>query len=253
MDPTKAGLLVMNADDWGRDRETTQRTLDCVTIGAVSSVSAMVFMEDSERAAAIACDEGIDAGLHLNFTTPFSRGSPKLVRYQEDIGQYLLSHRLAQAIYHPRLARAFECLVAAQLEEFARLYGSPPTRIDGHHHMHLCANVLFGKLLPARTIVRRNFSFERGEKSWGNRMYRRAVDHILVGRHQVADYFFSLLPLNPQRRLDRIFALARTSVVEVETHPVIAEEYNFLNSREFFRQRDCLIPARFQLTLHGNT
>ena len=67
-----AGVLIMNADDWGRDQETTVRTLDCIFRGSVSSVSAMVFMEDSERAAAIARERKIDAGMHLNFTTPFS-------------------------------------------------------------------------------------------------------------------------------------------------------------------------------------
>jgi chitin disaccharide deacetylase len=67
-----AGSLIVNADDWGRDRDTTDRTLECVVRGAVSSVSAMVFMEDSERAAAIARERGIDAGLHLNLTAPFT-------------------------------------------------------------------------------------------------------------------------------------------------------------------------------------
>ena len=41
-----AGLLILNADDWGRDRLTTDRILDCCLLEAVSSVSAMVFMED---------------------------------------------------------------------------------------------------------------------------------------------------------------------------------------------------------------
>jgi len=50
----QTGLLIINADDWGRDPENTGKILDCVLLGAVSSVSAMVFMEDSERAAAIA-------------------------------------------------------------------------------------------------------------------------------------------------------------------------------------------------------
>ncbi|MGH9355586.1 MAG: hypothetical protein ACRD10_05595, partial [Terriglobia bacterium] len=51
-----AGGLIVNADDWGRYHETTGRTLDCIDRGAVSSVRAMVFMQDSERAAAIARD-----------------------------------------------------------------------------------------------------------------------------------------------------------------------------------------------------
>src|SRR4029077_20103780 len=63
------GVLIINADDWGRSQETTDRIAECVAHGAVSSVSAMVFMEDSERSAVIARERGIDAGLHLNFTT----------------------------------------------------------------------------------------------------------------------------------------------------------------------------------------
>ena len=71
------GFLIVNADDWGRDAETTDRIFECVVPGAVSSVSAMVFMQDSERAAGIAREHGIEAGLHLNFTTPFSApGTP---------------------------------------------------------------------------------------------------------------------------------------------------------------------------------
>src|SRR5437667_2173554 len=34
----RAGLLIVNADDWGRDLYTTQRILDCTARGAVSSV-----------------------------------------------------------------------------------------------------------------------------------------------------------------------------------------------------------------------
>ena len=122
--------------------------------------------------------------------------------------------------------------MAAQLEEFTRLYGVEPERIDGHHHAHLCANVLFGKLLPAGTIVRRSFSFRSGEKGFGNRLYRRMVDRALGSRH--TDFLFSLPPLEPQR-LQRIFSTAREFFVEVETHPVKPEEYQFLAGGELFR------------------
>src|SRR5579863_5715924 len=62
------GLLIINADDWGVNREATDRTLDCVLRKTVSSASAMVFMEDSERAAQLALEAGVDTGLHLNLT-----------------------------------------------------------------------------------------------------------------------------------------------------------------------------------------
>ena len=41
--------VIVNADDWGRDVATSDRTLDCMLHGAISSVSAMVFMEDSAQ------------------------------------------------------------------------------------------------------------------------------------------------------------------------------------------------------------
>jgi predicted glycoside hydrolase/deacetylase ChbG (UPF0249 family) len=230
------GLLIVNADDWGRNQETTERIRECVCRGAVSSVSAMVFMADSERAAAIARERGIDAGLHVNLTTPFSApGIPaRLMEHQQRISGYLRLSRLAQAVFHPGLVRSFEYVVAAQCDEFSQLYGAQPGRLDGHHHMHLCCNVLAGKLLPSGTIVRRNFSFQPGEKSWLNRLYRQVTDGMLARRHCLTDFFFSLPPLDPPSRLQKIFSLAKHYSVEVETHPFHPEEYRFLMGGEIF-------------------
>lgn len=225
-----AGALIINADDWGRDRENTGRILECVLQGAVSSVSAMVFMEDSERAAALSGEHGIDSGLHLNLTSPLTAANvPALLKeHQRRVVEHLRRHRLSQVVYHSGLARSFEYVVKAQLVEYERIFGAKPARIDGHHHMHLCANVLFGKLLPEGTIARRSFSFKFGEKNFLNVAYRRLVDRQLGRRHHLADYLFSIAPLEPWDRLRRIFALAARAYVEVETHPVNQDEYEFL-------------------------
>lgn len=250
-----AGLLIVNADDWGRGRQMTDRTLDCVLCGTVSSVSAMMFMEDSERAAAIAREQGIDAGLHLNFTTPFSAsGIPaRLSGHQQRLSLYLQRHRFSQVVFHPGLIRSFEYVVAAQRDEFIRLYGREPDRLDGHHHMHLCANVLLGGLLPPGTVVRRNFTFQPGEKSFGNRLYRYVVDRTLARRHRLTDLFFSLTPLTPSGRLERIFSLARRFVVEIETHPLNPAEYRFLTEGGIFSLAgDCPIAPRFAVCSNGS-
>ncbi len=216
------GLLIVNADDWGRSSKETDAILDCALLGAVSSGSAMVFMEDSERSALIAQERGIDVGLHLNFTTSFTAPQcpTPLVQRQQELARHLLRHRLAQVVFHPGLVRSFEYVVRSQLDEFRRLYQKDPDRLDGHHHMHLCANVLLEGLLPPGTLVRRNFSF-------------RAV-------------FFSLPPFDPPDRLQRIFALAQQYIVEVETHPVNPEEYEFLAGGEIFRRAGNLrVAPRF--------
>ena len=234
--PTPAGLLIVNADDWGRDAWTTSRILDCVDAGGVSSVSAMVFMEDSERAAALSRERNIDAGLHLNLTTPLSaKACPRVLRERQDgLSRYLRRGSWTRVAAHPGLAQAFDYVVAAQLDEYCRLYEAKPARIDGHHHAHLCANVLVQRLLPPGTLVRRNFSFQAGEKSVFNRVYRGFIDRTLARRHHLVDFFFSLAPLDTPDRLRRIFSLARESVVEVATHPVQPSEYRFLQGGDIF-------------------
>jgi predicted glycoside hydrolase/deacetylase ChbG (UPF0249 family) len=230
------GSLIINADDWGRDSENTSRIFACLDFGTVSSASGMVFMADSVRAADLAREHNFDIGLHLNFTSAFTVPvTGKLVRHLNRVAHYLRRHRLSQVVYHPGLADSFAYLVAAQLEEFQRIYGHRPDRIDGHHHMHLCANVLIAQLLPEGTIARRNFSFQPGEKSGVNRLYRRFIDRRLAKRHRLTDYFFSLPPLDPRERLQRIYALAASSTVEVECHPINPEEYKFLAGGEILR------------------
>jgi chitin disaccharide deacetylase len=236
-DAKRAGMLIVNADDWGRDRETSDRMFECVLHGTVSSVSAMVFMADSERAAGVARERGIDAGLHLNLSLPFSAPDcpSGLLEPQRRVASYLLKHPLARVVFHPGLVRSFEYVVKAQLDEFERLYGTAPERIDGHHHLHLCANVLLARLIPTGTIVRRNFFFEPGEKSLMNRLYRKVVDSRLARRHRLVDFLFPLAPLEPRERLERLRSLAQQFVVEVETHPMNADELLFLTGGEAVR------------------
>jgi len=246
-----AGRLIVNADDWGRDQETTQKTLDCVLRGAVSSVSAMVFTEDSERAAVLAREHGVDAGLHLNFTSPFLAANcpTRLLEHQNSVAKYLTRNPFARGVYNPWLIRSFEYVVAAQVEEYVRLYGAAPERLDGHHHMHLSANVLLGGLLPPGTIVRRHFSYESREKPLRHRVFRRLTDAILTRHYRMADFFFPLIPLEPAARLQQIFSLAGRSVVEVETHPVNPGEYRFLAGGEIFRLAgDSPIAPSYEIT-----
>jgi len=44
-------MLIINADDFGRSWEETDVAHSCIRRGQITSVTAMVFMHDSERAA----------------------------------------------------------------------------------------------------------------------------------------------------------------------------------------------------------
>jgi predicted glycoside hydrolase/deacetylase ChbG (UPF0249 family) len=231
----RAPAVIINADDWGRDEENTDRALKCLTKGTVSSVSAMVFMEDSVRAAQLAQEYSIDVGLHLNFTTPFTARvcNTRLSDHQQRLTCFLRSHRLAQVFYNPFIASSFQYVVQSQIDEYEHLFGVSPKRFDGHHHMHLCANVWRQRLLPLGSIVRRNFSFFPGEKCAINRQYRGWQNRMMSRRYQMADHFFAMVPYDSLNRLPEIFELARQFDVEIETHPIYPKEYELLMSDEF--------------------
>jgi len=112
--------------------------------------------------------------------------------------------------------------------------------------------VIFQKLLPAGTIVRRNFTFRSGEKGYFNRLYRRWQDALLAKRHRLADFLFDLHTLNVGGRLARITELAAHFDVELETHPMKEEQYRFLVDGELTRLADKAEVAR-GYTLHSKT
>ena len=167
--------------------------------------------------------------MHLNLTDAFTaKDVPERLREEHvKLTRYLRKGRRGMLVANPLLTGAFEYVVKAQLEEFERMYGAKPRHIDGHHHIHLCANVRGRKLLPEGTTVRRNFTFVAGEKSWLNRRVRAFQDRQLARRHAMADYFFNLAPMD-EARLRRLLELARSGNVEIECHPERDAEYEFL-------------------------
>jgi predicted glycoside hydrolase/deacetylase ChbG (UPF0249 family) len=196
----------------------------------------MVLMQDSKRAARLAKDYKLDdVGLHLNFSEEFTDKSCSeiLKEHHGRIIRFLKRGKYAQLLYNPFLRRAFAYCYHAQVEEFMRLFEKSPSHIDGHHHMHLCANVLFSSMIPAGMKMRRNFSFWPGEKSMLNRTYRWLVDRWLAGRYRLTDYFFDLTQCIQGKKLDRVAALAKSSNVELMTHPIVNEEEEYLMSDEF--------------------
>jgi chitin disaccharide deacetylase len=228
-------MLTINADDLGRSAHATDRIMECHAGNRISAASAMVFMEDSGRAAALAIASGLDVGLHINFTESFTGPDvpPSLRVNHERIRGFLRASKYALILYNPFLRSAFRELFAAQVNEFARLYGRTPSRFDGHQHMHLCTNMILDRLLPAGTRVRRSFSFNAGEKGFLNRYYRTLIDRRLAARHRIGDFFFILVHHLPLSRLQRVVELARTNDVELMTHPAVPIEWEALWSDEF--------------------
>ena len=229
-------MLIVNADDWGRSIPETDAALKCYQAKRITSVSAMVFMADSERAADLARAHGLQVGLHLNFSEPFSdkkRLGSELTNCQSRLVGFLNRNKYSHLLYNPFLRSAFSYSYRQQADEFMRLYRRPPSHIDGHHHMHLSSNLLLSNIVPSGTRLRRNFSFWAGEKSWLNRTYRALVDRWLMGRYHLPDFFFDLTQCIQGRKMDRVRRLAALKTVELMTHPIVQAEADYLMSNDF--------------------
>jgi chitin disaccharide deacetylase len=230
-------MLIVNADDLGRSVHETNAALTGHALGRVTSVSAMVFMADSERAAALARETNLPVGLHLNLSEAFSGpGVGQALRARHDrVRTFLARGRFALLVFNPLLATDFAAVVQAQYAEFARLYGHAPRHVDGHQHMHLSTNVLLQRLLPAGERVRRSFSFLPHQKSPLNRGYRAFVDRLLARRHPLTTHFFSLTQQLRGGGMARVASLAEQDVVELMVHPAWPHEWEYLTSTDFQR------------------
>lgn len=235
-------MLIINADDWGRTAAETDAALECHRAGKVKSVSAMVFMEDSERAARLAKENAVDGvGLHLNFSQRYNgrTQAQSVVDAQDKIVRFMTRSKYAIALYQPMLRGYFREVYKTQFEEFLRLYERVPSHVDGHQHRHLCANMLIDQVIPVGQKVRRNFSFWPGEKSLLNRSYRHLIDKWLSRRYRLTDFFFSLGQCLKSGSLRRVAELAKTADVELMTHPIHSAE------------REWLLSASYEETMRG--
>ena len=231
-------MLIVNADDWGRTVAETDAALACFSERRVTSVTAMTFMADSERAAGIALERNIPVGLHLNLTEPLTapRIDSVLLSEHRRLAKSLTRTRYSVLLLNPFLRRALCTVFRFQLDEFVRLYQKPPTHFDGHRHFHLCSSMLFAAPIPRGQRVRRTFSFTVGEKGIVNWLYRRALDRWVVKRYRTTDYFFALSQRMHGARLAQVAQLAREANVELMTHPVVSEERGLLLSFDFKRE-----------------
>ena len=116
------------------------------------------------------------------------------------------------------------------MDEFIRLYGRRPSHTDGHHHTHICTNMLLDRIIPAKERVHRTFSFGPGEKNPLNRLYRPMVDWSLAHRYKLTDFFFSFPQSLQENRITRVWELSKIANVELMTHPVKPKEYAYLMS-----------------------
>ena len=218
------GLLIVNADDWGIDEGTTAAIVRCLEAGAVTSVSAMVFMRGSEAAAQLRPADEVSAGLHINLTEPFTATAvdAPVRRRQARIARYYDGPSWRRWGANPSLFAEIECAIGDQLAEFRRLYGREPSHFDGHEHIHQSLAVLAARTFPPGARMRPSFTYLPAEKAPLNRAVRGLINRGLHARFSAPRYFFSIRDMHPLLggvAMEEKLALSSGSPVEVMTHP----------------------------------
>jgi predicted glycoside hydrolase/deacetylase ChbG (UPF0249 family) len=101
--PDPAGHLIVTADDWGYSHRYNEGIEEAARRGAVDAVSVLVLGAQCDPAPLL--ESGVEVGLHLQRPESESR---------------------RELLDAPR----------RQTDAFARIFGSSPAYIDGHHHCH---------------------------------------------------------------------------------------------------------------------
>jgi len=138
--PEAAGpaLVIINADDFGRNSEINEAVKRSFASGFISSATMMANMDGFEAAAAWVRENHLQGhvGLHLNLTqgTPVTSGIRDAHRFCDSDGNFRSrgrtiwrTSRAEQQAIHAEWSAQLQAMVAAGLR---------PTHLDSHHHVH---------------------------------------------------------------------------------------------------------------------
>lgn len=247
------GLVIVNADDWGLSDAVSDAILGCYEARAITSVSAMVWMSDSERAASVARERGLPSGLHLNLDGAFADESvsQSVRRAQERVTPWFACpsrHHIGSYNASRAFRRSLDTTIEGQLEEFRFRYGREPTHIDGHHHVHLAWNVLTSKAIPDGVAMRTTRRI--GTAPLPARTLRSVRERWLRHRFRTTDHFYDLRWLGltngrPGHISPGLVSTFGLRTVEVMAHPVADEEFELLCSYEWSRLIDSVPTGSF--------
>lgn len=156
--------LIINADDFGFNREITDGIVESHLNGVVTSTTLMINMPAAEYAVERAADcPEMSIGLHVNLTAgkPVSDPSevPSLVGPDGNFHDHQTFFRRANLCQFN--SAELELEMRRQLEKIHRL-GLTPTHADSHHHAASCVQPFFIKLNLLKEFGIRRMRTHRG-------------------------------------------------------------------------------------------
>ncbi len=223
--------FIVNADDFGKDRKTSDAILACFRNGMITHATVMVNMADCERAMRQALVEHgmIDyIGLHLNLTegrplTDLICSCPLFCDADGFFNRGAYRRNLQKRLRLSREERvAVEYEVLAQARRFFDLGGRLP-HADSHHHVHFDWSIACVILPILKRLgfcsVRIGYNIGVG-RSMLVRIYRGVLNRFIIGNNMARSQYFGSHAsfLHEARRLER-----ENACVEIMVHPVLVD------------------------------
>ncbi len=156
--------LIVNADDFGFNREVTDGIIQCHRAGTVTSTTMMVNMPAAEYASALIPKyPDLSVGIHLNLTLGRPITNPSQIPSLVDDRGYFHNHiEMFRRAFRFKLNPCeIEKEFSAQIERFMK-YGVKPTHCDSHHHIADCPGVVSVRIKLLKEYNIRRLRTQRG-------------------------------------------------------------------------------------------
>lgn len=221
--------IIVNADDFGYDRDSTLATIECFRVGALTSATIMPKMPATEMAIQFAQKNPQHAyGIHLTFvrdTVESPIADPRLIPALVDKnGEFFPSHQLRLRALFGNIPVDQLCIeISAQIEHLIES-GIPISHVDSHGHLHKFKPFVHAL---AKTLSKYGLSRVRNVQNqytvtplksptyWMGPYWRRRIMNNFV----TTPHFFMDTNANDPQWIEKILARRMSGVLEVGFHP----------------------------------
>lgn len=220
--------VIVNADDFGMDRNRTEAIRECFRNGFLTTTTLMVNMPYNEQAVVDARSDGFadNVGLHLNLTqgvplTENIRQCPNFCSRDGVFSGAFHRSKLSRFMLSSMEQKAVAEEIRAQMAVFCK-YELPMKHLDSHHHAHTDPSILSIVLPLAKEYGFRSVRMSRNLPAGGGvlkRMYKWIVNNRIERSGFVhTDYFGAV-----EAVVKAVELLDEDCCVEIMTHPLYSQ------------------------------
>lgn len=221
--------IILHADDFGFDRDTTEATIELLNNSVLSSATIMPKTPYTYMACEYAANHPeFSFGLHLTYVDglePCSDNIPSLVGLD---GKFLLSDEVRKKALLLKLNR--DDIVRESLSQIKRLtdLGVKVSHLDSHGHLHKFPSFLFAlneitQLSGINKVRRVQNVFIKPHKTNVTTVLNSLFAYYISKRFKSTDYFYMSANTMDKNWSDALLKeldlLPQNSIIEVGVHP----------------------------------